>query len=260
MGFSSNGCAVRCDAYTIVYIDRRLSTKAPVPRTAAPARKSASRRPPAPGEAKASRGDLAYRQLFEAIERGTLKPGARLREVELSAWLGASRTPVREALGRLEGEGLIDRDPSRGMIVAELDHGLVAELYAMREVLEGTAAALAARHASEAEIDALREIAAKDRDLADATRIARVNRLFHESLFRAAHNRFLLRAVNALRQSMVLLGPTTLATPGRPDKARGEHEAIVEAIARRDPAGADEAARAHIRAAYRARLALILEN
>jgi DNA-binding GntR family transcriptional regulator len=231
-----------------------------VPRAAAPARKTAARRPPAPGEAKASRGDLAYRRLFEAIERGTLRPGARLREVELSTWLGASRTPVREALGRLEGEGLIARDPSRGMIVAELDHGMVAELYAMREVLEGTAAALAARHASEAEIHALREIAQMDRGLVDAPRIARVNRLFHEALFRAAHNRFLLRAVNALRQSMVLLGPTTLATPGRPDKARGEHEAIVEAIARRDPALADDAARTHIRTAYRTRLSLMLES
>ncbi len=254
---------MRCDAYTIVYIASALSTKAPpLPRTApAPAaRKSAPRRLPRPGEAKASRGDLAYRRLFESIERGTLKPGSRLREVELSAWLGASRTPIREALGRLEGEGLIARDPSRGMIVAELDHGMVAELYAMREVLEGTAAALAARHASEAEIHALREIAQMDRGLEDAVRIARANRLFHEALFRAAHNRFLLRAVNALRQSMVLLGPTTLATPGRPDMARGEHEAIVEAVARHDPHAAGEAARAHIRAAYRARLSLLLES
>lgn len=231
-----------------------------MPRNAPVARKSVPRRPPRPGEAKASRGDLAYRRLFESIERGTLKPGSRLREVELSEWLGASRTPIREALGRLESEGLIARDPSRGMIVAELDPGMVAELYAMREVLEGTAAALAARHASEAEIDALRDIAGKDRDLEDAPRIARVNRLFHEAMFRSAHNRFLLRAVHSLRQSMVLLGQTTLATPGRPEVARGEHAAIVEAIARRDAEAANDAARSHIRAAYRARLALMLEG
>lgn len=248
----------RC-SYTIVYT-LFSPDNAPVPRTAPAARKAASRRAPKPGEAKASRGDVAYQRLFEAIESGELKPGVRLREVELSDWLGASRTPIREALGRLESEGLISRDPSRGMIVAELDQGMVAELYAMREVLEGTAAALAARHASETEIDALREIAQKDRGLADAHRIARVNRLFHEALFRSAHNRFLLRAVNSLRQSMVLLGRTTLATPGRPDKARAEHEAIVEALARRDPPGAEEAARAHIRAAYRARLAQLLET
>ena len=142
-------------------------------------------------------------------------PGTRLREVELSEWVGASRTPIREALGRLEGEGLIARDPSRGMIVAELDHGLVAELYVMREVLEGTAAGLAARHASDAEIDALRTLAQRDREMGDdPARLARINRLFHEAMFRCAHNRFLMRSVNSLRQSMVLLGRTTLADRG----------------------------------------------
>jgi DNA-binding GntR family transcriptional regulator len=214
-----------------------------------------------PAGPRASMADAAYEALFGAIEGGTLRPGARLREIELSEWVGASRTPIREALGRLEGEGLVARDPSRGMIVAELDHGLVAELYDMREVLEGTAAGLAARHASEAEIDALRSLAQRDREAGDdPVRLARLNRLFHEAMFRSAHNRFLMRAVHALRQSMVLLGRTTLAVPGRPETARAEHDAIVEAIARRDAEAASAAARAHIRAAYRARLGLMLES
>ena len=214
-----------------------------------------------PRASRATRGDLAYDTLFGAIEKGTLKPGTRLREVEISEWVGASRTPIREALGRLEGEGLIARDPSRGMIVAELDHGMVAELYVMREVLEGTAASLAARHASDAEIDTLRSLARRDREIGnDPARLARLNRLFHEAMFRCAHNRFLMRAVNSLRQSMVLLGQTTLAVPGRPESARTEHDAIVEAIARHDSEAAAVAARAHIRAAYRARLGLMLET
>jgi len=222
---------------------------------------SAKARGTKPGASSASRGDHAYDTLFGAIESGSLKPGTRLREVELSEWVGASRTPIREALGRLEGEGLIARDPSRGMIVAELDHGMVAELYVMREVLEGTAAGLAARHASDAEIDALRELALRDREIGDdPARLARVNRLFHEAMFRCAHNRFLMRAVHALRQSMVLLGQTTLAIPGRPGTARAEHDAIVEAIARHDAEAATAAARAHIRAAYRARLGLMMES
>ena len=214
-----------------------------------------------PGASRASRGDHAYQQLFEAIESGSLKPGTRLREIEISEWVGASRTPIREALGRLEGEGLIARDPSRGMIVAELDHGMVAELYDMREVLEGTAAGLAARHASDAEIDALREIAQRDREMGDdPARLSRANRLFHEAMFRCAHNRFLMRAVNTLRQSMVLLGQTTLGIAGRAETARREHGAIIEAIARHDAEAATAAARAHIRAAYRARLGLMLES
>ena len=225
--------------------------------------KSSSPKKPAakPVARRASQGDHAYDTLFGAIENGTLKPGTRLREIELSEWVGASRTPIREALGRLEGEGLIARDPSRGMVVAELDHGMVAELYVMREVLEGTAAGLAARHASDAEIDTLRELALRDRESGDdPARLARLNRLFHEAVFRCAHNRFLLRSVNSLRQSMVLLGQTTLAIAGRPQTARAEHEAIVEAIARHDVEAATAAARAHIRAAYRARLGLMLET
>jgi DNA-binding GntR family transcriptional regulator len=225
-----------------------------------PTRKAAARKPGL-AASRASRGDFAYDALFGAIESGTLKPGTRLREIEISEWVGASRTPIREALGRLEGEGLIARDPSRGMIVAELDHGMVAELYDMREVLEGTAAGLAARHASDAEIDALRELALRDREIGDdPTRLARVNRLFHEAMFRSAHNRFLMRAVHSLRQSMVLLGRTTLAIAGRPGTARAEHDAIVEAISRHDAEAAAAAARAHIRAAYRARLGLMLES
>jgi DNA-binding GntR family transcriptional regulator len=214
-----------------------------------------------PAASRASRGDLAYQRLFGAIEDGSLKPGTRLREIELSDWVGASRTPIREALGRLEGEGLIGRDPSGGLIVAELDHGMVAELYVMREVLEGTAAGLAARHASDAEIDALRGLAERDRGIGnDPARLARSNRLFHEAMFRCAHNRFLLRSVNSLRQSMVLLGQTTLGIAGRVETARKEHDAIVDAIARRDAEAATLAARAHIRAAYRARLGLMLES
>jgi DNA-binding GntR family transcriptional regulator len=231
----------------------KLKPKTKTKTKAAPATK--------PGASKASRGDLAYDHLFEAIENGSLKPGTRLREIELSEWVGASRTPIREALGRLEGEGLIARDPSRGMIVAELDHGMVAELYDMREVLEGTAAGLAARHASEAEIDTLREIIQRDREIGlDPARLARSNRLFHEAMFRCAHNRFLMRFVNSLRQSMVLLGRTTLGIAGRPATARAEHDAIVDAIARRDVEAATASARAHIRAAYRARLGLMLES
>jgi DNA-binding GntR family transcriptional regulator len=214
-----------------------------------------------PGDGGRSRAETAYQRLFEAIESGRIGPGSRLREVELSGWLGISRTPVRSALGRLEGEGLIARDASRGLAVASLDQGMVAELYDMREVLEGTAAALAARHASDAEIDALREIVQRDKLAGeDPVKLARSNRQFHEALFRSAHNRYLLRTTNALRLSMVLLGRTTLAAAGRPEAARAEHQRIIDAIARRDAEGAAAAARAHIRAAYRVRLGLMMQD
>lgn len=207
-----------------------------------------------------SRAEDAYQKLQQAIQAGTLKPGTRLRENELAEWLNISRTPVREALNRLQTEGLVVQEPRRGMIIAELDHNMVAELYIMREVLEGTAARLAGRHASDVEISMLREIADRDKTLADdPVRLAKNNRLFHETLYRAAHNRYLVKTLSMLHESMALLGRTTLGLPGRSMEAFEEHDAIVSAIENHDPAGAEEACRSHIRKAYRARMRVMFE-
>ncbi len=201
-----------------------------------------------------SRGEQAYQYLVEAIQAGRLAPGTRLREIELAETLGLSRTPVREALSRLQSEGLAANDPARGLIVTELDHSMMSELYVMREVLEGTAARLAARHASDVEIEFLKEITLRDAQLTTAEELAANNRLFHGTLYRCAHNRYLVKTLNSLQESMILLGPTTLAAPGRAAVSRSEHEALVDALARRDPDAAEQAARAHILAAYRIRL------
>jgi DNA-binding GntR family transcriptional regulator len=213
------------------------------------------------GLSSRTRGEDAYQKMLDAIQSGKLKPGMRLREVELSEWLGSSRTPVREALNRLQTEGLVVQEPRRGMIIAELDHTMVAELYQMREVLEGAAASLAARHASDVEVGMLRDIADQDKAIGDdPAKLAKNNRLFHEALYRAAHNRYLSKTLNSLRESMALLGQTTLGLPGRSATAFEEHDALVSAIERHDPAAAEQASRAHIRAAHRARMTLMLEQ
>ncbi|MGP1614443.1 MAG: GntR family transcriptional regulator [Pollutimonas bauzanensis] len=201
-----------------------------------------------------SRSDQAYQFIVEGIQSGRIVPGTRLREIELAGTIGLSRTPVREALGRLQMEGLAVNDPARGLVVTELDHSMTSELYIMREVLEGTAARLAARHASDVEIDFLREINQRDALLTAPEDLAANNRLFHSTLYRCAHNRYLVKTLNSLQESMMLLGPTTLAAPGRAQSSRAEHLAIVEALARRDPEAAELAARAHIISAYRIRL------
>jgi DNA-binding GntR family transcriptional regulator len=208
-----------------------------------------------------SRGEEAYQKILEAIQSGALKPGARLREVELAQWLGSSRTPVREALNRLQTEGLAVQEPRRGMIITELDHSMVSELYFMRELLEGAAARLAARHASDVEIAMLRDIADRDKAYGDnPIRLVKNNRLFHETLYRASHNRYLLKTLSMLRESMALLGKTTLSLPGRSSTAFEEHNALVSAIERHDAVAAEEASRAHIRAAHRARMKLMFEQ
>lgn len=208
-----------------------------------------------------SSGERAYRRLYEAILSGELKPGTRLRENQIAEQLGISRTPVREALRRLETQGLLVHEAHKGMMIPTLDAQMVTELYLMREVLEGTAAALTAKHAAAAEIDTLKDMLEIDRGLTDQPeQLARTNRLFHEVLYQGAHNRYLLRSLSALRQAKTLLGRTTLNLPGRAAASVEEHAAIVDAIEQSNSRAAEEAAKAHIRAAHRARLKVLLED
>ncbi|MEZ5843517.1 MAG: GntR family transcriptional regulator [Hyphomicrobiaceae bacterium] len=201
-------------------------------------------------------GDV-HQRLYERILDGTLPPGTRLKEIELAKRFGLSRTPIREALRKLETQGLATHARNRGMVVAALEPQAVAELYAMREALEGTAAALAARQASDVEIDVLGELVEADRaHAADPAYMARSNRAFHAAIHAAARNRYLTKAIQALHEAMALLGPTTLASAARARQSLDEHAVIVAAIRARDSNGADDAARAHVRAAFAERLRL----
>lgn len=196
----------------------------------------------------------AYESLRDAIQGGAISPGQRIREKELSDWLKVSRTPVREALRRLQSEGMIEARGG-GLAVVSLDMRAVTELYDLRETLEGTAASLAARHADPTEIALLHAmIEAQRASPHDARALIVHNRNFHEQIYRAAHNRFLLRTLIGLRDAQVLLGTTTLAQPERADHALSEHAEILAAIEARNSAAAEEAARRHIRAGYKERV------
>lgn len=182
-------------------------------------------------------------------------------ETEVSAWLQISRTPAREALRRLETEGLLVYGPTGGLSVAVLDAAGVTELYAVREVLEGTAAALAAREADPTEIEVLRALVRVQTASAPNVLVhSRENKVFHETVYRAAHNRFVLKSVQALYDAMILLGRTNFAVPGRIESSIEEHHAIVEAIAARDAEAAEAAARQHIRHGYESRVRAMTEN
>jgi DNA-binding GntR family transcriptional regulator len=215
-------------------------------------------RRPLPGKARGPRLPLAeavYQTLRRELVSGTYRPGDRLREDEIAERLRVSRTPVREALGRLAARGLVVPSGARGLVVRTLATGEVVELYAMREILEGAAARLAAEHASAPEIDALGDIEADSAAHAgDPGQLAVINRAFHRAIFAAARNRYLNGALEELQDAIALLGGTTFSVAGRPRSAAAEHRAIIDAIVRRDPDAAEQAARAHIREALRARL------
>ncbi|MCX7173558.1 MAG: GntR family transcriptional regulator [Proteobacteria bacterium] len=204
------------------------------------------------------RAQLAYERLVAAIQSGQLTSGSRVREADVAEWLQISRTPVREAMRRLEAEGMLSHMPHVGVIVTELDAEMVTELYAMREVLEGSAAGLAAQHASEAEIHMLQQIVKGEKALLhDPDSLMRHNREFHDIIYRSAHNRYLLKSLNALHDALVLLGKTTLSSKARADTSHAEQLAIVKAIIARDQPLAEKLMRAHIRGAYHERLNML---
>lgn len=206
-------------------------------------------------ESSVSRVEQAYDYIRQAIQNHQLKPGDRLREAELAETIGVSRTPLREALARLESDGLIVNDPARGLAVMQLDYNMVGELYFIREVLEGTAARLAAQHASEVELAIIDEICDQyRRALGDGPALAVRNRQFHEALYRCAHNRYLFKLLNGLHDALALLGDSMLHDVKRAEQTLQEHAEIVDAIKARDPEAADLATRKHIRTAQVARL------
>ena len=198
----------------------------------------------------------AYTLILEAIDSHIYTPGDRLVESELAERLGVSRTPVREALQRLETQNLLARD-GRSLIVASLDHTQMSELYVVRAELEGLAARLAARHATPEEVRVLHDLLKADAKLVnDPNALSRANRRFHKQIHLASHNRFLVQQLDLVHRSMALLATTSLAAVGRGADTLLEHREIVEAIEARDGDRADAALRAHISQAFVTRLKL----
>ena len=199
-------------------------------------------------ESRGDAGERAYARLRDAIVQQALAPGQRLVESALCEWLQMSRTPVREALGRLQAASLAEDAPGGGLQVASYDLGGLNELYVVREMLEATAASEAARHATPAEIAGLEDSLEIQRRLVDdVAAFARENAVFHQCLYVSAHNRFLLRTLQTLSDAVALLGRTAIEQPEAVERAIGQHAKIVAAIAKRDPERAFELTRQHIR-------------
>jgi DNA-binding FadR family transcriptional regulator len=136
---------------------------------------------------------------------------------------------------------------------------MISELYVMRQALEGTAARLAAQHASDVEIAALGALIEREAaSLSDAETASVINKKIHRLIYSAAHNRYLLRSLSGLADTMMLL-PTMLGDPSRAEQAHQEHITLLRAIESRDPVAAEEAARYHLHAAENSRLQWLME-
>ena len=205
-------------------------------------------------ETDTRQGRDAYARLMADIRAGTFRPGDRLTETDLAERLGLSRTPVREAIRQLESDGLVTHVARVGAVVRTLDYAEITELYEMRTVLEGTAARFAARAASVVEVAELEAINAEMRAADDAPKLYEANRQFHTVLLNAARNRFLVKSVEAVQKTLLILGPSTMEETSRAAEAIREHDRLIAALHGHDGGDAEAAMREHIEEAHRARL------
>ncbi|MCT7658542.1 GntR family transcriptional regulator [Mycobacterium deserti] len=197
----------------------------------------------------------AYERLRSEILNGELGPGATLYEVEQADRLGVSRTPVREAFGRLVAEGLLDERLGRGLVVTDVSDRDIEALFEMRACLEAQAAQLAARRAQP---DVFARYADDFRawhgplqqpDLTDGQvdDYYALIRRFDDEVDSAANNSYLLDALDALRTHVARVRRKAGASPARLAASALEHALIASAIADRDAAMAMHATHVHLR-------------
>lgn len=218
------------------------------------------------------------RQIEQQLDSASLRPGDQLpTERELARLVGASRASVREAYRILQARQRLDIRHGVGVFVVEpsaltgFGDALrrqevdIDELFAMREVLEVPAASWAAKAAREVDLARLRKVlddldAAFDADPADFLQLATLDASFHLGIADIAANRF-LHSTSSLLHDMLISGmKTTLLIPGRREISRRQHEAILAAIAAQDSGAAGQAARRHVRSAYKAARQRIAET
>jgi DNA-binding GntR family transcriptional regulator len=199
--------------------------------------------------------ELLFKHLRALIISGRFETGQKLVEEELADQFKVSRTPVREALRKLEIEGLVQYQPRRGVIVTGFSREDVDEIYATRAVLEGLAARLAAEHATDAELAELGrclERMNRSSDAGDFQRTARIHTRFDDLLYRIGHNRRLYGILSQFSEYIEHCQLVSMERPGRAAEIRAEHEAMYAAITARDPDAAERAARLHVTNARRA--------
>lgn len=178
----------------------------------------------------------------EAIIKGSLKPGEKVAEPELAERFGISRTPIREAFRQLESEGYLTVIPRKGAVVASLSEREVEEFYAIKSILEGYAARMAAAVLTEKDLEKLESLNARLQQLADEGDVKtffRVHNEFHEVFLKASNNEKLMELINQLMLKFNRLRMASLALPGRMHISVKEHARIIEAFRKKDGETAD---------------------
>jgi DNA-binding GntR family transcriptional regulator len=184
-----------------------------------------------------------------AIVTGRLQPNQRLVEAELTRTFGVGRSAVRTALARLEQEGLVEHERHRGARVRLVEEREAVEILETRAVLEGLTARHAALRARDEDVDRLRGILARMRQLLDEGDLLTAsdeNVVLHQRVTDIAGHATAARLIATLKSQLVRFQYRTILLPGRSERSFAEHAAIVEAVARRDPDAAETAMRTHL--------------
>ena len=193
--------------------------------------------------------DVVFNTLRQAILRGELKPGERLMEIQLANKLGVSRTPIREAIRKLELEGLVLMIPRRGAEVAEITEKSLRDVLEVRGALEELAVKLACQKITDAQIAELRA-AEKEFEMAlqsgDVTVYAEADVKFHDVIYRATDNQRLIQLLFNLREQMYRYRVEYLKREEAHETLLVEHKRIIETIANRDMEAAVDAVCKHI--------------
>jgi DNA-binding GntR family transcriptional regulator len=211
--------------------------------------------------------DTVYLQLRDDIVNGVLPPGAVLREAELAARFGVSKTPLRDALVRLQKDGFVEIPPYRSAVVVGYRRTDLREIYELRELLEGACARQAAFHIG---VDALAELSRIVRASFDCVRgdevlpgreddLVTLLDQFDLVMYAQARNRRIEEMVGNIRGHIQRIGRLTTGIPGRLAKSVPEHQAIYEAIVQRDGAAAETLMRRHILSVMADQLSSITE-
>ncbi|MEA4902929.1 GntR family transcriptional regulator [Desulfitobacterium sp.] len=191
--------------------------------------------------------EIVFESLREAIINGVLEPGERLMEIQLADEMGVSRTPVREAIRKLELEGFVVMIPRKGAYVAGVSDKDVTDVFEIRSALEGLAAGLAAERITDEEIEQMeRMILYRSGEAVDIEKIVEADTDFHALVYQASRNDRLIANLANLREQIQRFRATSLSYPGRLKDAVEEHQAIAEAIIGHNVEEAQSLAMAHI--------------
>lgn len=193
--------------------------------------------------------ELVCENIRQAIIDGTFSPGERLMEIQLADEMGVSRTPVREAIRKLELEGFVVMIPRRGTYVADISIRDITEIYEIRTCLDVLSAGLAAERITDEELEALNRLLVEiGQYIAENNmeKIVEADTAFHDILYQASRNERLRSIINNLREQLTGIRGRSMSYPGRLVETMDEHRALVDSIAARDVERAQNAARVHI--------------